>query len=451
MNFKNIEKWSLGYELLKFYVKFVHDKFFYRTICITGLENIPKNKPIFFSPNHQNALMDALAILFAVKKQAIFVARSDIFKNPFIARLLIFLKILPAYRIRDGKESLKKNDILFNTSVRVLENHSYLTLFPETTHTDKHRLRMLKKGIQRIVFQTEDANGFNLDIQIVPVGIYYSNYWNFRSDLLLNFGKPIPVSNYKEIYRESPQKAMNALRIEMTKGMIPQMIHIATEDYYDTYENLREIYQKEILEALKLPDKPKNKFIADKKLIDALDMELEQNPENINSIDKKVKKYVSGLKKVNIRDWVIKTDSKWPEVLVKSIFLLILSPVFLYGAINNIIPFSLHLPITKKLKDRQFTSSITFVFGIVFFPLFYTIQTILFYNFIEPTWITWIYLFSLPITGLIAFGLHRMFVKLRAQWVFLLKKGNNKFMELSKLRKGIILDVDKIVKFQPPH
>jgi 1-acyl-sn-glycerol-3-phosphate acyltransferase len=445
MNFKNIEKWSLGYELLKFYVKFIHDKFFYRKVCITGLENIPKNKPVFFSPNHQNALMDALAILFAVKKQAIFVARSDIFKNPFIAKLLIFLKILPAYRIRDGKENLKKNDVLFDTSIRVLESHAYLTLFPETVHTDKRRLRILKKGIQRIVFQTEDANDFKLDIQIIPVGINYSNYWNFRSDIILNFGKPIPVSQFKEQYQESPQKAMNVLRDEMTKGMLPQMIHIETVAYYDTYENLREIYHTAMLKAMKLPNNIKNKFIADKKLIADLDKELKNNPDNIKSIDLKVKEYIAGLKRYNIRDWVLRKNTSWPSVILKSFLLLILSPVFLYGAINNIIPYSLHLPITKKLKDRQFTSSITFGFSILFFPIFYAIQTIIFYNYIEPSWLSWLYLISLPIIGLIAFNLHRMFIKLRAQWIFLINKEKAEFTKLIELRKYIISDIDTII------
>lgn len=446
MNFKNIEKWSLGNELLKFYVKFIHDKFFYRKICITGLENIPKNKPIFFSPNHQNALMDALAILFAVKKQAIFVARSDIFNNPIFAKILIFFKILPAYRMRDGKENLKKNDILFNTSVRVLESHAYLTLFPETVHTDKRRLRILKKGIQRIVFQTEDANDFNLDIQIIPVGINYSNYWNFRSDIILNFGKSIPVSQFKESYQENPRKAMNALREEMTKGMLPQMIHIETVEYYDTYEYLREIYHAEMLEAIKLADNVKNKFVADKKLIADLDVELKNNPENIKSIDIKVKKYIAGLKRYNIRDWVLRKDISWPAVILKSILLLILSPVFLYGAINNIIPYSLHLPITKKLKDKQFTSSITFVFSIFFFPMFYAVQTIIFYNYMEPAWLSWVYLVSLPFFGLIAFNLHRFFIKLRAQWIFLFNKEKEDFKNLQKQRKDIVSNIDAIVK-----
>ncbi|MEN8120010.1 MAG: 1-acyl-sn-glycerol-3-phosphate acyltransferase [Bacteroidota bacterium] len=445
MNFKNIEKWSLKYELLRSYVRFIHNRIFYKKLCVTGLENIPKDKPVFFAPNHQNALMDALIILCSVKKQPVFVARSDIFKNPIIARILIFLKILPAYRIRDGKENLKKNEELFNVSVKVLENKNILTLFPETTHIDKRRLRILKKGVQRIVFQTEEANDFKLETQIVPTGIYYSNYWNFRSTIQLNFGKPIPVTKYKDLYLENEQKAMLALRDDMTQGLIPQMIHIKTEEYYDLYEQLREIYHKDMLETLTLPANQNNKFIADKKLIDALDMELENKPESIKDLNLKVSEYISGIKQFDIRDWVLRENKGWPIIILKSLMLLLLSPIFIFGAINNIIPYLLPSLITNKLKDRQFTTSITFVFGMIFFPVFYLIQSILFLVFIEPNWLTLVYLISLPITGLMAFSLHRYYIKLSAQWVFLLNRKKEKLIKLTKLRKEITSIVDTII------
>ncbi len=446
MDFSKIEKWSWGYQILRAFVKFAHNVVFYKKVCVTGWENIPKDKPVFFAPNHQNALMDALIVLFSVKKQPVFVARSDIFKNPIIAKILIFFKILPAYRIRDGKENLKKNKELFNTSVRILESHTYLTLFPETTHIDKRRLRLLKKGIQRIVFQTEEANDFRLDIQIVPVGIYYSNYWNFRSTIQINFGKPIPVSKFKNLYKESPQKAMLALRDEMTKGIIETMIHIKTEEYYDTYELLREMYDTYMLKQMNLPYIQKNKFKADKKLIDALDKELENNPEVIKQLDEKVSEYSKKLKKYNIRDWVLRKNETWRKILLKSLILILSLPIFLYGTLNNIIPYLMPYPITRKLKDRQFTTSITFVFGMIFFPLFYIIQTLIFHHFIQPGWLSWIYLISLPITGILAFGIHRFYVKLKSQWVYLLNKNRDDFKKMINLRNEIIETIDKIVE-----
>ncbi len=445
MNFTNVDRWSLRYEIMRYYVKTAHT-IFYKKISITGLENIPKDKPLFFAPNHQNALMDPFIVIATTKKRPVFVARSDVFKNPFVAKILILCKVLPAYRIRDGKENLKKNVELFNTSVKILENKNIIGLFPETIHTDKHRLRILKKGVQRIVFQTEEAHDFNLGTHVVPIGINYSNYWNFKSKILINYGKPIPVAKYKDIYLENPQKAMLALRDEMTEGLLPLMIHIKTEEFYDLYELLREIYHADMLKTLELPVNEKNKFIADKKLIDALDEELENNPKNIKDLDFKVKGYNSGIKEYNIRDWVLRKNENLPSILLKSLLLLlILSPVFIYGAINNIIPYLLPSLITTKVKDKQFTSSIILILGFILFPLFYLIQSVLFLAFIEPNWLTLVYLISLPITGLIAFSIHRYFIKLRAQWVFLLNRKKEKLIKLTKLRKEIILNVNIII------
>ncbi len=71
---------------------------------------------------------------------------------------------------------------------------------PEGNHSRYRRLRTLKKGISRIVFLAEETNNFKLNIKIIPVGIDYSNYINFRSRLFINYGEPINVSDFYDIY-----------------------------------------------------------------------------------------------------------------------------------------------------------------------------------------------------------------------------------------------------------
>ena len=99
MNIQHIEKWSLRYTFLKLWFGFWHNKIFYKKIVILNSKNIPKDAHLIFTPNHQNALMDALALLFSIKGQPVFLARGDIFNRPFIARILIFMKMLPVYLI----------------------------------------------------------------------------------------------------------------------------------------------------------------------------------------------------------------------------------------------------------------------------------------------------------------------------------------------------------------
>ena len=52
---------SLFYRIIKYYCRIlVH--FFFGKVEIIGRENIPKNLPVIYSSNHQNAFMDALII-----------------------------------------------------------------------------------------------------------------------------------------------------------------------------------------------------------------------------------------------------------------------------------------------------------------------------------------------------------------------------------------------------
>ena len=81
---KGIHKRNFIYYNIYPYVRafFFH---FYGKVQVKGLENIPKDQPVIFAPNHQNALMDALIVLFASPQDVVFLARADIFKSRFMA------------------------------------------------------------------------------------------------------------------------------------------------------------------------------------------------------------------------------------------------------------------------------------------------------------------------------------------------------------------------------
>ncbi len=121
MGFKRetIEKWSLTYAILKPFVKLLYRIYF--RIDIHNYKNIPKNEILVFAPNHQNALIDALVFVASTKGQHVFLGRADIFKRYIIQKLLTFIKILPIFRIRDGKENLITNNPIFNKTIDVLK------------------------------------------------------------------------------------------------------------------------------------------------------------------------------------------------------------------------------------------------------------------------------------------------------------------------------------------
>jgi 1-acyl-sn-glycerol-3-phosphate acyltransferase len=162
---------------------------FYRKIHISGKENIPEGGSIIFAANHQNALMDALAVIFTNQYQPVYLARADIFKNPFIARILGVFKMMPVYRFRDGMDTMGQNHDTFESTSRVLGSGGCIGIMPEGNHGDQKRLRVLKKGIFRIAFKAGE-NGSSADIKIVPVGLDYSKPAGFYEELIVIMADP---------------------------------------------------------------------------------------------------------------------------------------------------------------------------------------------------------------------------------------------------------------------
>lgn len=161
-NLRTIHHWSLGYEILRIFVEFFF-RAFYRKVEVRNKELVPENAPVILAPNHQNALMDALALIMTLHGQIVFLARADIFRKRILAKFLHFINIMPVYRIRDGAENLSQNDEIFDATQVILKDRQRLCLMPEGNHGDKRKLRPLVKGIFRIAFMAQkEKEAFHL-------------------------------------------------------------------------------------------------------------------------------------------------------------------------------------------------------------------------------------------------------------------------------------------------
>ncbi len=429
MKLGKVEKQSTFYAILKIYAKFFHDNFFYKEVTYIGVENIPKDKPVLLAPNHQNALMDPLAIIFSQNIQPVFLARSDIFKNPIIAKIMFKFKILPVFRIRDGKEKLKLNDIVYNKTIEVLEHNRQVTIFPEAQHIDKKHVRPLKKGIQRIAFMLEEKHNFKAGVCIIPTGIYYSNYWNFRSKLVIKYGKPIYLNEYFEEYKKDAARTIVKFTNALHEKIKEEALHISDLEHHDEYDLLRDINEEQMLKEMHLNPSSENKLKADKETIKKIDLLKSEEKDVFEDLITKTRKYKEQLKKYNLKDWVVKTKDKKYNLFFRFFSLFLLLPIFIYGYINNIIAYYSSSILTKKLEDRQFTSSIVYVFIILIHPIIFIFQAIIIYLLFKSLLLAIIYFITTPFLGLIAFTIHRFFIKSMA--IFRLK--NIKDIERNKI------------------
>ncbi|MBN2730218.1 MAG: 1-acyl-sn-glycerol-3-phosphate acyltransferase [Bacteroidales bacterium] len=446
---KRVDKGSVVYPPLRYYVRRVFFQY-YGKVEVNGYENIPKKEPVIFAPNHQNALMDALIVLFSCGQDVVFLARSDIFRKKFLAKVLNGLKMLPVFRIRDGAAELGKNSEIFDITVDVLHRNHYLCLMPEGSHGHYRRLKPLVKGMFRIAFKAQEPKGNQSYIKIVPMGIDFQDYVKQNQDLFINYGKPIEVAEYWDQYLENPAKAINQLRNRLTEELKPLMIHIESETYYDTYMGLRTIFNMKMRENLGIKGrKQRDKFLADKEMISRLDAQLLRDEKPISEISEKVIKYLDGIKKLEIRDWVVRDKGYgFGKSLWRFFSLLITFPIFLYGFINNLGPYFLPVRMARKIKDLQFHSSVKMGLGmLVTFPVFYLLQTLLVGLLTGPWWIWVAYLLSLFPAGKFALYWYFSWKKSVRGSHFrrLVNKGDKLAVSLLVLRKEIIEDTDKVI------
>ncbi len=448
---RHITSYSWSYRIASFFVDLMH-RLFYRKIVVEGKENIPKNAPIVYAPNHQNALMDPLAIIFTAHQQVVFLARADIFHIPLLPGFFRWLKILPVYRIRDGKDNLSNNEDSFEAAIKVLENKRQLSLFPEAAHSNKRHLLSYKKGIPRIVFQAEEKHHFQLGIKIVPVGIYYSKYNTFRSILHVRYGKPIDVSKYKQEYEESPNKALNHLRDDMKKATEPLVINIRKLNFYDLYESARTMFVKNMIKKMKLGKiNQKNIFIADKMTIRMLDKFSDEYPGKMDEFRNKMDKYRKIRNTYKLSDQSISKEKiNIFRLLWNTILLLIFSPVFLYGFINNFLLYIVPKLLVLKVKDKQFHSSIKYLWALFMALPIYLGQTAIVWAVSDDFGIAMLYLLSIAITGMLAQLYIEWFALIRRDLRLYQLKQTNKtvFKRIRALHRELLSYMDFILQTQ---
>ena len=415
---------------------------FYKRVEVVGRKNIPYGSPIIFTPNHQNALMDALIVLDTSRLNIVFMARADIFKKKLLNAILTSFKMLPVYRMRDGAEELSKNNDTFNICLDILRDCYSVCLMPEGNHGDKRRLRPLVKGTFRIAFRAHDDFGDKNPVKIVPVGIDFEHYQNIQQDLLIIYGKPIEVSEYIEAYRENPAKAMNTIKERLSDELKKIVIHIENDEHYDMFQNLRGIYNSRMRNRAGIRGNSVYKrFEADKQMISILDQNFISNPAKMIELSGKVKEYMSGLKALNLRDWVIdKNGFSVRRIVLQSLMILAGLPVFLFGWISNIIPYMVPLKAIKNVKDSQFQSSFKFGVALLFFPVYYAIVGIVIGIFTGPAWIPWAAMLIMLTSGYIAVFYTFWVKKLVAALRFRMLKGRRdaKVLRLLELHQEIV-------------
>jgi 1-acyl-sn-glycerol-3-phosphate acyltransferase len=328
---------------------------YYKTIHLRGLDQMPEDKPLLLLPNHQNGLMDALLIAAYGNRAPYFLTRSDVFTNPLLKSLFNLLKMLPIYRIRDGRSSLGKNQGIFDTCARLLFRKEVILIFPEASHNIERRVRPLSKGFTRILFNAMEKYP-GMDIRLVPVGINYADAAGFPDSAAFYFGKNMKFSSL------FPSEDLRTASIQIREKVAAQIrlltTHIKNEDQYESII----------------------------KRLDALKVNYLE-PTKVNSLAND-----TSFESLKVND---PSGRPWYAIFLDLVFNILNFPILLIW--KGIVK--------KRVPEIEFMSTYRFLFSIIFFPVFYALLFIVVgnsYNFGTS---------GVLVAGLFLFNL--MYVKLR--------------------------------------
>lgn len=434
MAMKDICEYRRAYNIIRRYVIFTF-KHFYGEYIVNGKENIPEDGPVIYAANHLNALMDPLAVisLLPTKRQIVYLARADYFKNKTVRKILLYFKILPAFRMRDGLENLEKNHMVFEKCVDVLNRSMALGIMPEGNQGFAKKIRPLAKGIFRIAFAAQQKFGNGKGVKIVPIGIDYGHYDKFGEHLLINIGAPIEVSDYMKTYEENQVVATNKLRDKLQRELKKLTFDVATDKHYDCFETVSEATEARVNRKLLQPDNTLHRFVSRQKIVRRLITLEKKMPDLLQQLESLSANYRENMKELKLKSWVLDNNLKTSQLWLNFILLFITFPIFAVGFALNFLPFFAPDFILKifKIKFPGGLGSLRFGLGILTFPLFYFLQGWIIYKKMKGE--IWNLLVIIPlqyIFGKFTFQWYKSYITLKTKYrYFKLKRTNSPVLQ----------------------
>lgn len=396
------------YFFLKYFLKYPLWIYYPRLITV----NKPKKRfaRTIFATNHAASFMDPLVVAQCQPPIVFFMTRSDVFK-PFLKPILWASHMFPIYRDIDGENTKEKNENVFRKCYKIIRNGRSLLIFSEGFTDDVfiRRLKPIKKGAVRIGFGALEDMNWEKNVYIQAVGVNYSDPNIIGSDVVLSNSDPICLNDYRQQFKDDPNKTIYDLTKVVELKMREQITDVRKKEWAPTHEHIMRLTKK----GMNAVDSDKSiplykRWKYSKGLADWMNaQELDEN-EQMLALKDDLKSYFDLLKKENVGEKHIDAISnrKWSKMRM-NFYTVLVWPLAVLGLIHNYLPYKfIKNFVEKSFRRKVFWGSVKMTLGVVAIGVFNLIFVFLGYYLIYPSWLIWIgYLFTVsPLTGIIAYG-----------------------------------------------
>lgn len=163
--------------------------FFFRRRITCGFPLHMLKGPAIIAANHPNSMLDAVILGCLCKQQVHFTIRSDMFHKPLFRSILKFLNAIPVYRITEEKNRMRENFNVIDQCREILKKDGIIIIFSEGITVHEWKLKSLKSGTSRIVQHALLDDKVRNVLQVVPVGLTYSDYRHPGKTLIIQTGE----------------------------------------------------------------------------------------------------------------------------------------------------------------------------------------------------------------------------------------------------------------------
>ncbi len=413
------------YSFLKFLMR-ITTRIFFRSIVIRNQELVPKTGPLMVLANHPSTFMDPIVVATILNRKVFFLAKGELFKTKFTRWLLPKFNMIPVYRKQDDPSLMNKNEDTFNKCFEHLEKGGVILMFPEGISITERKLKPIKTGAARIVLGAEARNNFSLNIKIVHIGLNYENPHKFNRNLFININTPLSAVSYKEQYAADSFKAAQNLTNDITKELEKLVIDIEDNKTDELVKNIETLYKYKISKELGIsPDDKSKEFLITKNIVETVNYYRIMQPTRVEQMRERLNVYFNNLNQLGLNDEDIKTNEKNESFFlsnIKSLLIIVLGfPIYLYGLINNFLPFEIPGFIARKTtKSIEFRGAIGMVGGMFTFLLFHILQIVLVWKYTHIQWLTIFYGISLPLSGLFTYWYYHTVIEIKSKWVLMM-------------------------------
>ena len=326
----------------------------YKKYRCVGLEKIPTDGAIIFSPNHCDALMDPFAVLAMNHSKKVFVARADVFRKPVFRKILTFLKIMPITRVRDGFRNVLDTNDTIEKSIQVLNNLVPFCILPEGTHRSMHSLLPLGKGLSRIALGSHQTRTDGKHVYVVPVGCEYGDYYRYRSTLLLTIGDPIDISDYLEAHKDKVEpQLLSDIRTLTAEAMKQQIVYIPDDDDYEATWELAKLQSGTVPEC-----RLQARFDANRDAVARLERLREKQPEAARKLFEKALRWKEARQKARVSLHVTGTRHPLSAALWRTLKGVVTLPFALVYALVSCPAWGVGEKLAAGVEDRTFRNSL---------------------------------------------------------------------------------------------